>query len=80
MRWPGESPSASVSPMVKPTRASLTHGEGVVGLPLCRRNPCVVVWMDVVLGGRLGRVPNRGSVGGGVMIRDGSPVGGMCQE
>ncbi len=80
MRWPGESSSASVSPMVNPMRASLTAGKGVVSLPLCKRNPCVDVRMDVGLGCGLGRVPNRGSVGGGVMIEDGSSVGGMCQE
>ena len=66
--------------MVNPMRASLTIGEGVVRLPLCMRNPCVDVRIDVVLGCGLDRVPNRGSAGGGVILGDGSSVGGMCQK
>ena len=39
MRWPGESPSASVSPLVNPMRISMTSGEVDVRVPSFMRRP-----------------------------------------
>ncbi len=65
MRWPGESPLASVSPLMNPIRTSLTSGEGDVRAPPFKRKHVVGAWRDAACGRGLGRVPKRGSDGGG---------------
>ena len=80
MRWPGESPSAAVSPLMDPIRTSLTSGEGDVRIPPRMRRPLVDAWIYAARGSCLGRVPKRGSADGYVMREDELSLGGMCHE
>ncbi len=80
MRWPGESPPASVSPLVNSIRTSLTSWEGDVIVPLCMRRPFVDAWRDAACGCGLCRVPKRGSAEGGVLMEFEVSLGGMCHE
>ena len=80
MRWPGESPSAFVSPSVNPIRISLISGEGDVRVPPRMRRPFVDAWIDTSRDCSLGRVPKRGSAEGYGMMEDELSLGGMCHE
>ena len=67
MRWAGESPGASVSPLVNPMRVSLTSGEGGVRVPSFHRRPVGEAWLwSAWLS--VGRVRKRGSALGGFAV------------
>ncbi len=80
MRWPGESPSDDVSPLVNPIRTSLTSGEGDVRITPRMRMHLIDAWIDDARGCSLGRVPKRGSAEGCVMMENELSLGGMCHE
>ncbi len=76
--WSGDSPSAAVSPLVKPMRTSMISWERDVRVPSFVRR---LVWVTSTvpsLGGGVGRVPKRGSVVGGVSIVVGVFVSWWC--
>ncbi len=78
MRRAGDSPSAAVSPLVKPMRTSLTTREGDVKVPSFRRRPVSGAAVDPSRGGGVGLVPKRGSAGWGVPVLEGTSLGGVC--
>ncbi len=78
MRWAGDSPSAAVSPLVKPMRTSLASWEGDVRVPFLIRRPVSGAAVDPSRGGGVGLVPKRGSDGWGVPVVEGTPLGGVC--
>ena len=80
MRWLGDSPLVSVSPLVNHIRTSLTSGEGDVRVPTCMRSPFVDVWGDVAYGCGMGRVPKRGSAMEYVLVECEVSPGGICHE
>jgi len=80
MRWPDESPPASVFPLVNPIRTSLTSGEGDMKVPPCIRRPFVDAWRDAACGCGLGRVPKRGSAEECVLMAVEVSPGGMIHE
>ena len=80
MRWLRENPPVSMSALANPIRTSLTSGEGVVRVPPCMRSPFVDVWGDVACGCGLGRVPNRGSAMGFVLVECVVSPWGICHE
>ena len=80
MRWSGDSPSAAVSPFVKPMRTSLTSGGGEVRVPSLSRRPVVGAVDDPSRGGGVGRVPKRGSAVWGVPVVEEASLGGVCHS
>jgi hypothetical protein len=61
---------ASVSSQVKPTRNSLTSGEGDMRVPSFKRSPIVENWPSYARGGGVGLVLKRGSIGGGGLVSE----------
>ena len=78
----GVSPAASVSPLVNPTRISLTSGEGDVRVPFFKGNPVVGEWPNAARGGgRCGSCSEAGQCrGGGVAVEFVVSPEGICHE
>ena len=62
MRCAGVSPVASLSPLVKPMRTSLTSGKGDVRVPSFMRSLVVEDWPSSVMGEGTGLVLKRGRI------------------
>jgi len=77
MRWPGESPSAAVSPQVKPTSISLTSGEGDARVPASKKSNVVGAKPNSPRGGGEGRVPKQGRAMGVLAVEVGVSLGGV---
>ena len=62
------SPAASVSPLVKPMRISLTSGEGDVRVPSFKKSHVVDHWPNSARGGGVGFVLKRGRIVEGLVV------------
>ena len=76
----GMSPATSVSPLVNPTRISLTLGEGDVIVPSFMRSPVVGDWLKAARRGGVGLVLKRGSAVGGLALEFVVSPEGICYE
>ena len=72
------SPAASVSPLVKPMRISLTLGEGDLRVPSFKRSHAVDDWPDSALGGGFCLVMKLGSIVGGLAVEFVVSPRGIC--
>ncbi len=76
----GVSPLASVSPLVKPMRTSLTSGEGDLKIPSFKRSPVVDDWPESSRGSGVGLVLKRGSIVGELGEEFVVSLGGICHD
>ena len=78
MRSSGVSPAASGSPLVNPTRISLTSGEGDVRVPFFMRSHVIGDWPNAAREG--GLVMKRGSAARGLALEFVVSPESICHE